>query len=69
MPADFHKARYLLPKYKRGTYLVLMKSLKTSIGFGENDKAQFRLHCIEALEKLGWQSFHQAFPNVSKATV
>lgn len=46
-----------------------MHSLETALGFGASEKSQFRLHCIEFLHNRGWQSFHEAFPHVSRATV
>lgn len=69
MPADFHHIRYLLPKFSRSTYGTLMHTLETALGFGASEKAQLRLHCIEFLAHHGWQSFHEAFPHISRSTV
>lgn len=69
MPADFHRVRYILPKLSKSGYGVLMHTLETALGFGASQKAKFRLHCIEFLSKYGWDKFHDAFPQVSRATV
>lgn len=69
MPADFHQIKYRNPKYSRLGYRTLMRTLETALGFGASEKAKFRLHCIELLGKHGWQGAHDAFPNLSKATV
>jgi hypothetical protein len=69
MPADFHHLRYQLPKYSGSGYRILMHSLSTALGFGVSEKAAFKLHCIEFLAKHGWKSFHDAFPQVSRATI
>lgn len=69
MPADFHHIRYRLPKFSPTTYGVLMHSLETALGFGASEQAQFRLHALDILGKHGWQAFHDAFPQVSRATI
>lgn len=46
-----------------------MKTLETALGFGASDKAQFKFHCLELLDKYGWHGVHDAFPNLSRATV
>ncbi len=69
MPADFHHIRHLLPKFSRSTYGTLMHNLETALGFGASEKAQLRLHCIEFLHNRGWQSLHEVFPHISRATI
>lgn len=69
MPSDVHRIRYRLPKFSYSSYRILMKSMETALGFGTNERAQFRFHCIMFLEKHGWTSVHDAFPHVSRATV
>lgn len=69
MPADFHHIRYLLPKFSKSMYRTLMHTLETALGFGASEKAQFRLHALDVLVKHGWQAFHDAFPEVSRATI
>lgn len=69
MPADFHHLRYRVPKYSWSGYCILMKSLETALGFGTSERAKFRFHCIELLDKYNWRGVHDAFPYVSRATV
>lgn len=69
MPADFHKIRYRFPKLDIKVYGYLMKSISTALGFGENEKAQFRFHVLSLFFKSGWVVVKQAFPNLSRATV
>lgn len=69
MPADVHKVKYLLPKLSPSGYRILMHSLNTALGFGQSQKAAFKLHCIEFFEKHRWKAFHDAFPHVSRATI
>ena len=69
MPADFHRIRYRVPKYSWSVYRTLMRTLETALGFGASEKAKFRLHCIEFLDKYGWTGVHDAFPHLSRATV
>lgn len=46
-----------------------MRTLETALGFGASERAKFRLHCIEFLDKYGWAGVHDAFPHLSRATV
>lgn len=46
-----------------------MHTLTTAMGFGESDKAQFKLHCIEFYQHHGWRAFTDAFPHISRATL
>ena len=69
MPSDFHRLKYRLPKYSASDYRVLMHSLKTALGFNQSEKAKFKLHCIEFFEKHGYGAFHDAFPQISRASI
>lgn len=69
MPSDFHRIRYRVPKYSWSKYRTLMRSLETALGFGTSERAKFRFHCIQLLDKYGWEGVHDAFPHVSRATV
>jgi len=60
---------YLSILKKGKGYCTLMHTIQTALGFGASEKAKFKLHCIEFLEKHGWKSFHDAFPQISRATV
>lgn len=46
-----------------------MHSLNTALGFGESEKAAFKLHCIEFFAKHRWKAFHDGFPQVSRSTI
>jgi len=46
-----------------------MSSLRTALGFGESDKAQFRFHILTLLSKSDWKGVHEAFPKLSRPTV
>lgn len=69
MPSDFGRTRYCVSKYTRSGYRTLMKTLETSLGFGVSHKAQFKLRCLELLDRYGWDGVKTAFPHVSRATV
>jgi transposase InsO family protein len=69
MPADFNQLHYQLPKYSAWGYRTLMHNLETALGFGASEKAKFKLHCLEFFTKHGWIAFHDAFPQVSRATL
>ena len=46
-----------------------MKSISTALGFGENEKAQFRFHVLGLFYDSGWKMVKKAFPNLSRPTV
>jgi transposase InsO family protein len=46
-----------------------MKTVDTALGFDRNEVAQFRLRCIQILEKSGYDGVKLAFPQVSRPTV
>ena len=69
MPADFHHLRYILPKFKKWQYRALMITMQNALGFGENDKAQFRFHVLSLFYHSGWRMVKKAFPNLSRPTV
>lgn len=69
MPSDFNHLKYLRPKFEHRVYCGLMKCIATALGFGENQKAQFRFHILCLFYDSGWKTVHKAFPNLSRPTV
>lgn len=69
MPSDYHRIRHNFPKLSGHGYAVFMHTLETAVGFGSSDKAKFKFHCIEFYGKHGWRAFHDAFPEVSRASL
>ena len=68
MPSDFHRVRYLLPKFAPGSYAALMKTLQNSLTFDSSDAAKFRLHVLEFYYKHGWLAAVEAF-KIGKSTL
>ena len=68
MPADFHKIRYILPKFERGQYYALMRSWANLNGFESNDIARFRFTVLKHLYEYGWKAAVSAF-SVPKSTL
>lgn len=68
MPADFHRIRYILPKFKPRDYYALMRSWTNLNGFESNDVAQFRFRVIGHYCKFGWKAASSAF-GVPKSTL
>ena len=46
-----------------------MRTLETACGFDTSEKAKFRFHVLQILNKGGWKSVHLAFPKLSRATM
>jgi len=46
-----------------------MKTIHNALGFGENDKAQFRFHVLKLFYQSGWRMVKEAFPYLSRPTV
>lgn len=61
MPADVHKKVYVLPKFNHGQYHALMVSLRNSLGFEQNDVAQFRLRILNHVYEYGWKAAVSAY--------
>lgn len=68
MPSDFHKIRYILPKYNWEQYHALMRSWANLNGFENNDIAQFRFTVLKHCYEFGWQAAVSAF-KVPKSTL
>lgn len=68
MPADVHRVCYILPKFSRRNYAVLMKTLTNSLVFDSSDAAKFRLHVLEVYQKHGWKAAVSAF-KIGKSTL
>lgn len=68
MPAVLHHFRYVLPKFSRRNYAVLMKTLTNSFVFDSSDAARFRLHVLEVYQKHGWKAAISAF-KIGKSTL
>ena len=46
-----------------------MTTLKTALGFGASDKAQFRFHVLKIFYQSGWRGLRLAFPGLSRPTL
>lgn len=68
MPSDFTVIRYSRPKLKPHVYQSLMTYASRTLGFSDSDTAQFRLHCIDVHQQLGWVGLSAAFPQLKRAT-
>jgi hypothetical protein len=68
MPADIHRARYLLPKFSKNSYAVLMKTINNSLILESSDAAAFRLHVLGVYYQHGWKAVISAF-KISKSTL
>lgn len=67
--SDVHRIRYRFPKLGKKQYGIFMHTVESALGFGSNEKAQFRYHCINFYHKYGWLALHDAFPQVSRASL
>lgn len=68
MPSDFNRARYILPKFRPGSYAAMMKTIQNSLTFDLSDIAKYRLHVLDHMEQFGYRSAMNAF-GVKKSTL
>jgi transposase len=68
MPSDFHRIRYILPKFSKRDYAVLMKTLHNSLTFDLSNAAKFRLHVLDFYYQHGWKATIDAF-SIGKSTL
>ncbi len=61
--------RHNFPIAQDAAYVGFMKTLNSSLGFGQSDIAQLRLRCILLLEGHGYGAVKTAYPSVSCASV
>lgn len=66
MPSDVPRARYLLPKFTRGSYAVLMKNINNSLIFDAHDAVKFRVHVLNVYYQYGWKAVTDSF-KISKS--
>lgn len=68
MPADVHRVIYLLPKFSKHSYAVLMKTLTNSIPAHVTDVVAYRKHILSVYYHHGWKAVIDAF-KIGKSTL
>jgi len=68
MPADFNHVRFILPRFSKGNYNALMKTIHNSLTFDVSDAARYRFHLLSHFYQYGLGSTLNAF-GVKKSTL